>query len=904
MGKLLDALMAKLETLDKAKAGSLQDFVKDPKKELDQLYHENDEHFIRTALSAKMQELLKKLPAKQQQEINARNLPELEKLAAIAEAWEIHAGEEAAALAARELEAIVAPSDPRYPREKLLVNPDRGLIDALRNEILPDDPRAQEKHALLDQVNQDLLLTSDEALAHYERMDLLLQDRIETLQHTEINAFIDNYQEGKYASKLKKEHSVHSGMDHYLFDNVKPEECSFTAEDGQRLESQIPEYLSPEMKQDVLKITDMMEAHSAQYHLPGRTVFNILSNPGELYFRAEQEPKAYAFWPLQTAREELVEALREKDYGRIRQAEQKYQETRAFLDDMMKIMEKYDTPVCGTNVNSTRGGASRTAVPQEYLKDYVSHCKLNGLFMLHAFSKNSGVSVKDLLENPAAAMRKSARKFISREGLNSKSSLGAKLYNGMSATFANTVNQNFYKTDGSLISRAFESLSSMEKDPEKRKQIAGFGALGLAAGSFAVNDYFHKFDKISKLSKEKQDVFYQNIALLPEEKIDLIQLVDKLDAENWRREADPLLLAQELRRQEKLNYSQLASRIDQVMADYQEESGDENSVDNSSFNLEHFYSSSRKVYNHLIRTASPEEKQDASFKKFRDSILALQLKYGKNGSEKAFDNAKKSLQNLDQEIALQQRAKIGFFTSPANTDEHKRMLTAQMGLQFKLKLLQGEEVTALTPDQIENLKNTDLKKLVDVARRETYKYCCIKTKDGKSGFSRERSNMALRSLKTIDSIADMCGILPAGEKVFREAKRVMLANRGNKTWTRQNAEDMAARTILGMTLVYGKKSFEEQAKYENKATLQQALTKIKANSAFRRMMQNEGVLNIADKVIVGDSSITNAFFNAKHQVEAERQAQQDAARPSAFKPVESMDTTEKKALWGSNPIQL
>ena len=904
MGKLLEALKAKLGTLDKAKAGSLQDFVNDPKTELEKLYHENDEHSIRTAISAKMQELLAKLPAKRQQEINARNLPNEEKWVAIAEAWELRAGEEASALAAQELEAIVSPSDPRYPKEKLLVNPNRDLIDSLRNEILPEDPEAEEKRTLLEQVDQELLLTGDEALAHYEHMDQLLQDRIETLQHTEINAFIDHYQEGKYASKLKKVHSAHSNLDHYLFDNVRPEECRFSAEDGQALESQIPAYLSPEMKRDVLEITDMMEAHSDQYYLPGRTVFTNLSATGKPFFRAEQEPKAYAFWPLQTAREALVDALREKDYGKIRQAEQKYRETRAFTDDMMKIMGKYDTPVCGTNVNSTRGGGSRTAVPQEYLKDYVSHCKLNGLFMLHAFSKNSGISVKQLLENPAAAMRESARMFIAREGLNSKATLGAKLFNGMSPVFANTVNQNYYKSDGSLISRAFESLSGMEKDPEKRKQIAGCGALGLAAGSFAVNDYFNKIDKISRLSPEKQDVFYQHVALLPEEEIDLIQLGDKLESADWEKDADPLRLAQDLRRDGKLDYSKLASRFDQVIEEYQAESEEENAVAASNFDMERFYSSSIKAYNHLIRTAGPEEKQSPGFKAFQDKILALQLEYGKTGSQDDIDNAKGSLANLDQEIALQEKVKTNFFASNINTDEHKRMLTAQLGLQYKLKLLRGEQVTRLTPNQIEDLKKTDLKKLVDVARRETYKYCCLKTKNGSSGFSRDRSKMALRSLETIDSIADMCGILPAGEKIFREAKREMLAHRGNKTWTRQNAEDMAARTILGMTLVFGKKSFEEQAKYEKEETLRNALAKIKRDPTFRRMMQNEGVMKIADKVIIGNSSITNAFFNAKHQLDAPQQAQQNAAQPVAFQPAESMDKAAKKELWERNPLQL
>ncbi len=58
MGKLSEALKAKLATLGKAKVGSLQDFVKDPQKELEQLYLENDEFFVREAVSKMMEETL------------------------------------------------------------------------------------------------------------------------------------------------------------------------------------------------------------------------------------------------------------------------------------------------------------------------------------------------------------------------------------------------------------------------------------------------------------------------------------------------------------------------------------------------------------------------------------------------------------------------------------------------------------------------------------------------------------------------------------------------------------------------------------------------------------------------------------------------------------------------------
>lgn len=363
MGKFSEALKAKLATLGKAKVGSVQDFAKDPEKELEQLYLANDEFFIRNAISEKMDETLARLTPEKQQEIEAKNLPEEEKWAAIADAWEAQAGEEAAAQDAKEVEGIVSPSDPSFPKERMYVNREKGAIDALRNEIKPDDPEAQAKNELLDKVAQDLTLTSDEVLKHYNRMDKLLEAPLEALQYTERNDFIDEYQGGKYASKLPKMHSIHTGIDHYTFDNLAPDNGSFTLQDGKELEGNIPEILSPEMKKDVLDITDQMRAHSEQYHIPQVTVLSGKTPSGHPYYFAEQDTKAYAFWPLQMAHADLTAALKTKDYDRIRQAEQHYSETRAFCDGMMKTVSKYKTPLCGGNVNSTRGLANRTAVP-------------------------------------------------------------------------------------------------------------------------------------------------------------------------------------------------------------------------------------------------------------------------------------------------------------------------------------------------------------------------------------------------------------------------------------------------------------------------------------------------------------------------------------------------------------
>lgn len=915
MGKFAEALKAKLATLGKAKVGSLQDFVKDPQKELEQLYLENDEFFVKNAISKMMEETLGKLSPEKQQEINGKNLPDEEKWAAVAEAWEAQAGEEAAALAAQEMEGIVSPDDPRYPKEKLLVNRFQAEIDALRAEIKPEDPEAQAKRELLDKVDRDLTLASDEALDHYNRMDELLQYRLEGLQYTEVNAFVDTYQGGKYASKLPKMHSDHIGIDHYTFDNVAPFNSSFKASDSGSLVGTIPEFLSPEMKKDVLEITDKMRAHSEEYHVPGATVLTDKTPSGRPYYLAEQGTKAYAFWPLQTAYQKLAEAVDSKDYDKIREAERHYSEMRALTDGMMQTMGKYKTPLCGGNVNSTRSQNGRTAVPQEQLKDFVSHSKLNGLYMLHGFYKNTGITAEEFFKDPAAAMRKSARLFISREGVQTKPTLGSKLFNGMSTVFANQVSRAYFDTDLSLIGRAFESMSSMEKDPEKRSHIAGCGGLAAAAGSIVVNEYFHKIEKISQMPKDKTDYFYQHVALLPKEEIDPVKLYDKLNVENWKKDADPRRLAQELRTQGKLDYSELAERTNQVLEEVQKEMESDDAVVVSSFNREKFYQSSMKAYGELIRTATPEEKQDPGFQKFRDSVFAMKMKYGKNGTEKDVTKATATCRKLDEEIALQRQKKTGWFISSKNTDEHNRMTIAQRKLQYKVRQLRGEDITDLPPDEIAALKATDLKKLVDKARSETYRYCCMKSDNGKDfkfvhSAGINRFNTAYNTLKTIDEIADTCGILSPGEKLLHKARREMMHDRDDKGWTRENVEDYAAKAILGMSLAHGKKSFEEQAKYEDAEKQQAAIDKIKADPAFRRMMANEGALNIADKIITGNSSLTDAYIKAKDQVAIENRQTENEAAHNGIRELgegevpEAMTNDDKKKMWGDNPIQL
>ena len=113
-----------------------------------------------------------------------------------------------------------------------------------------------------------------------------------------------------------------------------------------------------------------------------------------------------------------------------------------------------------------------------------------------------------------------------------------------------------------------------------------------------------------------------------------------------------------------------------------------------------------------------------------------------------------------------------------------------------------------------------------------------------------------------------------------------------------------------MTKAFGNTPYSEQDRQLNQDpthNLEKLSAEMKKNPAFKRMMQNEGIMNIADKLIVGKSSLTNAFIQAEDQVAAEQNPQL-ANAPQQVNPerAKGMSVEEKKNMWagrGDIPLQ-
>ena len=76
------------------------------------------------------------------------------------------------------------------------------------------------------------------------------------------------------------------------------------------------------------------------------------------------------------------------------------------------------------------------------------------------------------------------------------------------------------------------------------------------------------------------------------------------------------------------------------------------------------------------------------------------------------------------------------------------------------------------------------------------------------------------------------------------------------------------------------------------------------------MMENEGALKIADNIIAGNSSLTDAYFKAKDQVAIQNRQTENEAAQNGIQELgeggvpEAMTNDDKKKMWGDNPIQL
>ena len=272
-----------------------------------------------------------------------------------------------------------------------------------------------------------------------------------------------------------------------------------------------------------------------------------------------------------------------------------------------------------------------------------------------------------------------------------------------------------------------------------------------------------------------------------------------------------------------------------------------------------------------------EEQQgiEARVRELQDQVVQYKLKQGAG---------KQLLTELDGEYAVLMKVKQGRLLSSTNTREHKDMTKALRIFRAKLQLLEGKPLPKdMDPEEARIARESDVNSLYDSARQSCYKYGCLKTKNGKSGIIHEAGELRFKaSMKALSQLNQLGNTLRLGQPAALlrdDALRQLLENRRSDSWLRQNAANLAARTIYAQNLLNEGKSWDAQSRLLTEEHLQAQVEKIQKHAGFQQMLKSLGHKGLADTMIQGVTKLALVYegaFNKARQKGQQRTASEIA----------------------------
>ena len=920
MGKLFEIILKKQKEIREELALPLPDPVIDPGKTMEAIRRRNDLAYIRDEMGLEIKRLILLLTPEQQQAFyehvpkvgrfplsfeDFRNAlqkkdfeggfllndkrfgEEPEQLVAVLEEM---LDQKAADEASERVEKIIPPSHPDFPLQNKLRHDHQQDVNDRKAFFTDNVPRAKETREYLDQVNELLSAPTARMSSYIDRMDNEIQPVADKVSYVNSHRYFENNENArKLTAKIPT--TKPGGVD---FRVLAPEVTPGTAlsEDDIRQMKEFRPEISDETEQEILKVTDLMdEIGEDAYKIPNVTTMELPKGSGKYYFKSEQSTKHYAFWPLVRERTGLAETLKYDNIAAIRNNEKRYSRVRGITDQMMAIVKKNPSPICGGNVNSTRtSGGAESPIPLEYQEDFVSHSKLNGIYLLYGLSKNINKPVRELIEDPVTALAGAADTFVRENGLKGKGTAVDKLLNCLDENACDDFDRVWTQGYSTLAMRAFDAASAMGRNDKERQQIAGVGQLAIAASTSTVGKEKDLWQSVLNAEDEKKAVLYQHALLLDDDAFDPAELAGKLQRPGWKGELSEDKLIGKLRAEGKLDMDRLADRCGEMLQKAEQRSDDAFqkarpfNLDKNGFRQQH-YNLSKKV----LRTATPEERETEGFIKLQEFIEKLEY----NESDKEKLNMLSG--QLEQNLAVQQQEKSGWFLSSENTLEHKRMTFCQQMLNCKLRMLRGEEVGDVSPELRQKIRKTSVATLLDNAREATFQYCALKTKNGKNLTFRHdvgklRYDKALDSITKMDALANELGTRTPAKRSMDTLRLRALKNRHTEGWTEEHAEDSAVRIMYAMTVEFKYPEKEKQSRFMKSENAQEGARALLQDKAFVRLTEKLDDDELVDKLIEGGGKLTDAYIKSLNEVKKEvGQAQGKAPK--------DMTREEKTEIW-------
>ena len=935
MGKLLQALSTKLEKVREERRTPPPDYRADRKKALEYIKRQNDLQFIETALGLKAVGAIQRLPKEKQdefyekciqgenrkyftKEFYSQRLDPNHSSSKTTSAWltndkafgqdwhktietlEEMIGPEEIDRVVAELDDIEVPGDPSMTRQEKMDYPMTGLVQEIKDSLDPNAPGAADDLAMLDEVNEELGVVREEVRAHIDKLDQNagqvqgIQTMVDGAAYDMQNRFLkQEFEGGKYKDKFPKVPTeLSADGERYPMPNT--DSSHLKPEDIEELKKHRLTISAP-IKNDILTITGKLDALGEQkFRVPGYTIDPVLfGGPDETVFTGEQGYKFYAYWPLYQARGDLAEAVKEKDLAKIRTAHAAYKNIKKEMDEMLAIVQKHPTGLCCGNINSTRSLPDDVAnpLPLEHMEDFIGHSQVNGVFLFYALSKNVGTMPEKLLEDPIGVMTEAGKKYVEKCGLNSRKTIGEKLFWGLSSTalrayFANTWTNHIAQ----MAIRAFDGLACLADDPAEQARISGTGALAIACSSVAVNDVKVKWNKLVSMPRDQINTLYQHAALVPEDEFDPLEYGRIFSEPDWKQQTDPDALIDRLKKAGKLDYAELAERVEKVVTDSKK--GDQGKE--TKYSDDDFVRAAHTIYKKVLAKASPDERETVGYKKFAESVGSMLTK------TQDFCDVQNAML---VEMTKVRSEKSGYFLSSENSEEYKNMVRAQNTFRFKLIQMQGGELPAGIPEQDrEYLKTISIQDAYDNAREMTFDYCGKKTDKGRDlsfvhNIGTTRFRASVNSLNYMDALADALSLRSPAQKMIDKVRREVLMGRSQNDWTREKTEKAAAKLMYAMTVANQNSAPEDQTAHMEPKRVEMGVQYILHSDSFKKMMKVEGAKKVLDHIVEGHGKFTNGFVRGMNSLAKER-------NQPAGKDPKNMTAKEKGEVWKHQALRV
>ncbi len=972
MGKLADLLRGKLQTIRNERQAPAPNYRTNPDEAYEYMLRHNDLIYIEQQIPRVLLQELRKLSPEQQAEYYRKSISP-EKAASMTldqflarlsdpkndSAWILNDSifgksedeliqnlesvmrPEEIDAASNAVNEIRSPRDPEFP-EELKYQPASDVredLQAVRQIVPADDPGREDTMNMLQQVESELSVVNAEVMEFYNQMDNetdglpSLSNQMDQISYDNVNNFIDTDTTLGLSGKLSRNYN-----NNYVVQSLQPD--PETLNKVQSLTTGVPD----DVKSRIREMEQHFNAIGEEKLQNSNSVSRIApssSGVKKAFYLGEQGTKMYAFWPLIQAKRNLKQAVKNRNLSEIKNAHNAYAGLHQTYQEMIKTVEKTPNVYCG-NLNSTRPSVHEepNLMPDEFVRDYAGHNKVNGLFLLHGISKNLGVSAAEFAEKPIECMKNGAHKYINDMGLNANRSLASKLVRGLSNTACDHFESGWDLNRG-LCNRSLMSVSGLCKpgSPEaKRLNIQG--ELASTVSKMEVDKEVDLWGSLARINEKKRDIFYRHAALLPGDLFNLKEMAEKLQLPNWKDELNPDKVINVLRSEKMIDYAELTKRTKQVMDESDHETffdklGQEQNYQ-SGFDKNRYLESAHRAYLDLIRTAPPEEQEREDFKVFKKHVLSMskltedletkdllarrefeaglitehemEMKLDQGSHAEDIINTPRTSSAITAMGRLRHKLtqkKEGFFISSTDSKEHQAMTSAVELFRYKLSVVKG----IMTIDQVadeklrKQISQISLKEAAVKAWSATYAYINKSDEYGKKTewsypAGKIRNQAAKDTLKQIQAVSDELGLVTPAAREMMKLRTTLHNNRNNEDWMDQHLEAAVAKNMYLMTMYYKKIPPEKQEQLLESAVMKKNLKKIAKDPAFKRMIENEFDDDLAQKILEGKGGLSDTFIKAKKKIIAEQQLEDTLANVN----VKKLNSKTRGEFWAKQTI--